>query len=62
MCTIMGKVCCGALPEKSSVKQRAGYAQEKRGILRTVRRWFSLYEIREPASRGGYLSVYGYGV
>ncbi len=42
--------------EKSLYETRTGYEKERCGIWKTVKGWFSLYEIKEAASPGGCLS------
>ena len=32
---------------------KSGYKQEKCNVWKTLKRWFSFYEIKEPASQGG---------
>jgi hypothetical protein len=55
-----GKVSCGPFFEKSLYERRTGYEKKRCGIWETVKGWFSLYEIKEAASPGGYLSgIYG---
>src|SRR6266540_2366864 len=62
MCTMTRKVCCGPLSRNSS-ETSSGYKKDKCGIWKTVKGWFSMYEIKEAASQGGYLNgIYGYGV
>lgn len=36
----------------------SGYEKESFGIWKTVKKWFSLCEIKEPASRGGYMNTF----
>src|SRR6266540_5732104 len=62
MCTMTRKVCCGPLSRNSS-ETSSGYKKDKCGIWKTVKGWFSMNEIKEAASKGGYLNgIYGYGV
>jgi len=52
-----GKVCFFLVSSSEYVHEtRSGYKKEPSGIWKTVKRWFSLYEIKEAASRGGCLS------
>jgi len=67
MCIISGKVC-RLFPRNASLNQRTvnemktdnGETPKIRRIWKTVKGWFSMYEIKEPALHGGYLSrIYG---
>ena len=50
-----GKVCFFLVSSSEYVHEtRSGYKKEPSGIWKTVKRWFSLYEIKEAASRGVY--------
>ena len=41
------------LPSEYLHETRTGYEKESCGIWKTVRRWFSLYEMKEAGSQGG---------
>jgi len=57
-CTIKGKVCSLTSSSGCACGTKSGYQQEKSGIWRTLKGWFSFYEINRAASQGGYFEWY----
>jgi len=49
-------VCCPTSSTECVHETRSGYEEESSGIWKTVKGWFSLYEVKEAGSQGGYLS------
>jgi len=58
MCTIKGKVCPLISFNECACETKAGYEPAKYGIWKTVKGWFSLYELQKAASQGEYFEWY----
>ena len=68
MYIISGMVCSGLFPRSASksrtgdeMKTGIGETPGTRGMWETVKGWFSMYEIKEPACHGGYFLGHTYG-
>ena len=58
MCTTKGRVCPLTSSNERVYETKSGFEQEKCGIWKTLKGFFSLYEIKEAGSQGEYFEWY----